>query len=299
MSRRPSPRAPAPPRWPRVLAYPERFAGKKVGLILTGGNIDPRLLASVLQRELVREHRLVSLKIIGDDRPGLLATVSGVIGSLGANIVEVSHNRLALDVPAKGAEFDIMIETRDAKHTDEIIDALRRAGLSAAAAMTFQFKGRSMRVLTAIGLALALAACGAPKAANSGDLQAANSFMAANAKLPGVVTLPSGLQYKIVTSGPATGPHPRASDEVKVNYEGKLVSGQVFNSSFQRGVPADFPLDGLVPGWVEALQLMRPGDEWILYVPPSLGYGDEDKGPIPANSVLIFRIQLLGVLQHP
>jgi threonine dehydratase len=111
-----------------VLAHPERFKGKKVGLILTGGNIDPRLLASVLQRELVREQRLVSLKIIGDDRPGLLANVSAVIGSMGANIVEVSHNRLALDVPAKGAEFDIMIETRDAKHTGEIVEALRERG---------------------------------------------------------------------------------------------------------------------------------------------------------------------------
>ena len=111
-----------------VLAHRERFEGRNVGLILTGGNIDPRLLASVLQRELVRERRLVSLKIIGDDRPGLLATVSGVIGSMGANIVEVSHNRLALDVPAKGAEFDIMIETRDAKHTGEIVEALRERG---------------------------------------------------------------------------------------------------------------------------------------------------------------------------
>jgi FKBP-type peptidyl-prolyl cis-trans isomerase len=154
-------------------------------------------------------------------------------------------------------------------------------------------------VLTVLGLALALAACGAPKAAKSGDTRAAASYMAANAKLPGVVTLPSGLQYKIVTSGPADGPHPRLSDEVKVNYEGKLVSGEVFDSSFQRGVPADFPLEGLVPGWVEALQLMRPGDEWILYVPPQLGYGEDGQGPIPGDSVLIFRIQLLGVLPHP
>jgi threonine dehydratase len=111
-----------------VLEYPERFKGKKVGLILTGGNIDPRLLASVLTRELVREQRLVSLKIIGDDRPGLLANVSAVIGAMGANIVEVAHNRLALDVPAKGAEFDIMIETRDSTHTQEIVDALRERG---------------------------------------------------------------------------------------------------------------------------------------------------------------------------
>ncbi|MFN3512349.1 MAG: threonine ammonia-lyase [Phenylobacterium sp.] len=111
-----------------LLAYPERFKGKKAGLILTGGNIDTRLLASVLTRELVRDQRLVSLRIIGDDRPGLLATVSAVIGQMGANIIEVAHNRLALDVPAKGAEFDIMIETRDAQHTQEVMDALRDRG---------------------------------------------------------------------------------------------------------------------------------------------------------------------------
>ena len=111
-----------------LLAHPERFRGKKCGLILTGGNIDSRLLASVLTRELVRAQRLVSLRIIGDDRPGLLANVSALLGRMGANIVEVAHNRLALDVPAKGAEFDLMIETRDAEHTREIIDALREAG---------------------------------------------------------------------------------------------------------------------------------------------------------------------------
>jgi threonine dehydratase len=111
-----------------LLAYPEKFRGKKCGLILTGGNIDTRLLASVLTRELVRDNRLVSLRIIGDDRPGLLATVSRIIGEHGANIVEVAHNRLALDVPAKGAEFDIMIETRDADHTEEIMASLRQAG---------------------------------------------------------------------------------------------------------------------------------------------------------------------------
>jgi threonine dehydratase len=111
-----------------LLAYPEVFRGRKAGLILTGGNIDSRLLASVLTRELVREQRLVSLKIIGDDKPGLLGNVSAIIGGMGGNIVEVAHNRLALDVPAKGAEFDIMIETRDAQHTQEIIDALSAAG---------------------------------------------------------------------------------------------------------------------------------------------------------------------------
>ena len=111
-----------------LLAYPEKFRGKTCGLILCGGNIDTRLLASVLTRELVRAQRLTSLRIIGDDRPGLLATVSRVIGELGGNIIEVAHNRLALDVPAKGAEFDIMVETRDARHTEEIMQALSAAG---------------------------------------------------------------------------------------------------------------------------------------------------------------------------
>ena len=111
-----------------LLAHPNRFRGRKVGLILCGGNIDTRLLASVLTRELIRERRMTSFRIIGDDRPGLLATVSAVIGGAGGNIIEVAHNRLSLDVPAKGAEFDIMVETRDGRHTDEITEALRSQG---------------------------------------------------------------------------------------------------------------------------------------------------------------------------
>jgi threonine dehydratase len=113
-----------------LLAEPELFAGKKVGLLLCGGNIDPRLLASVLTRALVREGRIVSIRILGDDRPGFLARVSKVIGDLGGNIIEVFHNRLALDVPAKAAEFDIMIETRDAQHAEEIQDSLQAAGVA-------------------------------------------------------------------------------------------------------------------------------------------------------------------------
>jgi peptidylprolyl isomerase/FKBP-type peptidyl-prolyl cis-trans isomerase FklB len=152
-----------------------------------------------------------------------------------------------------------------------------------------------LRRLALLGAVLLLAACGRPGGV---DPRAARDFMATNAKAAGVVTLPSGLEYRIVHSGPADGPRPGLTDEVKVNYEGKLLSGSVFDSSFQRGEPADFTVGGLVPGWVEALQLMRPGDEWILYVPPKLGYGEQDTGPIPANSVLVFRLQLLGVLPH-
>ena len=111
-----------------LLAEPETFRGRKVVLVLCGGNIDTRLLASVLTRSLVREKRITSIRIIGNDQPGLLAKVSTVIGDNGGNIIEVFHNRMALDVPAKGAEFDITIETRDARHTQEIIDALNEAG---------------------------------------------------------------------------------------------------------------------------------------------------------------------------
>ena len=85
---------------------------------------------------------------------------------------------------------------------------------------------------------------------------------------------------------------------MKVNYEGSLLSGEVFDSSFKKGEPATFPLDEVIPGWTEVMQLMRPGDEWLVWIPPQLGYGEESKGPIPANSVLKFRVQLIGVLKH-
>lgn len=121
-------------------------------------------------------------------------------------------------------------------------------------------------------------------------------FLAKNAHEPGVQTLPSGLQYKVLTSGPAGGASPKPGDIIKVHYEGKLTSGEVFDSSFERGKPALMPLGDLVPAWMEALPRMKVGDEWLLYAPPQLGYGAEGAGPIPPNSVLIFRVKLLGVL---
>ncbi len=111
-----------------VMRYPQRFEDRNVGLILCGGNIDLRLLASVLQRELVREKRLVTYRILGDDRPGMLSRMADVIADKGGNIVDVAHNRLVLDVPAKGAEFDIMVETQGAAHAFEISEALRSTG---------------------------------------------------------------------------------------------------------------------------------------------------------------------------
>lgn len=152
-----------------------------------------------------------------------------------------------------------------------------------------------MNQLAAMASALMLMSC--QNAANPQLAADGTAFLSKNASEPGVKTLPDGLQYKVVRSGPAGGRTPGPRDEVKVHYEGKLITGQIFDSSYQRGTPAAFPLQGLIPAWVEALQMMRPGDEWMLYVPAKLGYGDAGAGgAIPPGAVLIFRIELLDVL---
>ena len=111
-----------------MLAQPELFRGKRVGLILSGGNTDPRVLASIMVRELARESRIVSFRLSIPDRPGELGAIATRLGALGANILEVEHRRLLLDVPAKGAKLDVTIETRDAAHAEEILSALAADG---------------------------------------------------------------------------------------------------------------------------------------------------------------------------
>ena len=113
-----------------MLATPGRFAGRKVGLVLCGGNIDPRILASIMVRELERDNRIVSFRLTITDRPGLLGQVATMLGRLGANILEVDHRRMFLDVPAKGARLDVTVETRDAAHAEEILVAFRAEGFA-------------------------------------------------------------------------------------------------------------------------------------------------------------------------
>ncbi|MCX7120796.1 MAG: FKBP-type peptidyl-prolyl cis-trans isomerase [Gammaproteobacteria bacterium] len=126
---------------------------------------------------------------------------------------------------------------------------------------------------------------------NSQDGQ---DFLAKNAKLPGVVTLPSGLQYKIIT--PGDGANPKASDTVTVNYQGTFIDGKVFDSSYQRGTPATFQVGGVIKGWQEALQLMKPGATWMLYIPSNLAYGPQGSmGAIGPNETLIFKVDLMSV----
>jgi FKBP-type peptidyl-prolyl cis-trans isomerase FklB len=120
------------------------------------------------------------------------------------------------------------------------------------------------------------------------------AFLAANKAKPGVVTLPSGLQYKIITAG--TGPKPTASDTVVCNYRGTLIDGKEFDSSYKRGQPATFPVSGVIKGWTEAVQLMPVGSKWELYIPADLAYGDRGAGPdIGPGSTLVFEVELLSI----
>ena len=126
-------------------------------------------------------------------------------------------------------------------------------------------------------------------------LEAGKAFLEENKKKEGVVVLPSGLQYKILTAG--NGPKPKASDTVKCHYEGRLINGQVFDSSVRRGEPAEFPVGGVIQGWVEALQLMPVGSKWQLYIPSNLAYGTHGAGQsIGPNETLIFDVELLAIV---
>ncbi len=144
--------------------------------------------------------------------------------------------------------------------------------------------------------ALAVLMLSAASAQAQSEPQSPAMFMAQNALSEGVHVLPSGVQYKVLKAGPGTSRHPTPEDVVTVNYEGSLLNGQIFDSSFQKNQPATFPLKSLIPGWIEAVQQMKEGDEWLVWVPPSLGYGANQHGPIPGNSVLLFRLQLISIL---
>jgi FKBP-type peptidyl-prolyl cis-trans isomerase len=118
-------------------------------------------------------------------------------------------------------------------------------------------------------------------------------FLDANAKKPGVVTTASGLQYQVIRGG--DGAKPILQDQVKVHYHGTLINGTVFDSSVDRGETISFPLNGVIQGWQEGLQLMPKGSKYRFFIPASLGYGDSPAGKIPANSVLIFEVELFGI----
>ncbi|MBT8767541.1 FKBP-type peptidyl-prolyl cis-trans isomerase [Pseudomonas boanensis] len=131
-------------------------------------------------------------------------------------------------------------------------------------------------------------------AMNVENAKAGKKFLEDNGKREGVVTTASGLQYEVVKK--AEGAQPKATDVVTVHYEGKLTDGTVFDSSIQRGSPIDLPVNGVIPGWVEGLQLMHVGEKYKLYIPSELAYGEQSPSPaIPANSVLVFDLELISI----
>lgn len=122
-------------------------------------------------------------------------------------------------------------------------------------------------------------------------------FLAENKKRPGVISLPDGMQYEIITKG--TGSIPTAADTVSANYIGTLINGQEFDNSYKRGQPITIPVTGVIRGWTEALELMPVGSKWKLYIPSDLGYGDRGAGgAIPGGSALVFEIELLNIVKH-
>lgn len=129
----------------------------------------------------------------------------------------------------------------------------------------------------------------------SGTKEAGQKFLAENKKKPGVITLPDGMQYEIVTKG--TGAIPKATDTVKANYIGTLIDGQEFDNSYKRDQPLSIPVSGVIRGWTEALEMMPVGSTWKLYIPSELGYGDRGAGGvIPGGATLIFTIELLEIV---
>ena len=160
-------------------------------------------------------------------------------------------------------------------------------------------RGRSIGAVLLSGLTLAAGASASAAAPPGAGTAAEQSFLARNAKAEGVVAL-AGLQYKILKSGPADGPHPLRSDDVTVRYEARFADGKVFGSSADGGAGIEvFPLQKLIPGWIAAVQLMRPGDIWMLYVPAYLAYGAAGKPTyIPPDSTLVFRVELVAAWPH-
>ena len=170
---------------------------------------------------------------------------------------------------------------------DALIAGLRDAFAGTPSQVSSEALNASFRVIREI--MQAEAAAKAEAAAGAG-----RAYLAENAKREGVTVLPSGLQFEVLIAG--SGAKPGASDHVRTHYHGTLIDGTVFDSSYERGEPAEFPVNGGIAGWVEALQLMSTGSKWRLHVPSELAYGGQDVGSIPPHSVLVFDVELLEIL---
>lgn len=164
----------------------------------------------------------------------------------------------------------------------------------ALAGKTLMTQDEARAVITELQKTLVAQQAAAAKAAGDKNRAEGEAFLAANKTKQGVVSLPSGLQYKVLTTG--TGPKPTAEQTVVCNYRGTLIDGKEFDSSYKNGQPATFPLNRVIKGWTEVLQLMPVGSKWQVFIPPSLAYGERGAGAdIGPNSTLIFEIELVAI----
>jgi FKBP-type peptidyl-prolyl cis-trans isomerase FklB len=179
----------------------------------------------------------------------------------------------------------------------EVIDlAKMRAGIEdvLAGAEAKLTEEQMAEIMTAFQKDMMARADSVNKAKGEGNKKIGEEFLAKNAKEAGVIVLPSGLQYKVITEG--TGKKPTLTSMVTVHYRGTLIDGKEFDSSIKRGQPANFPVNGVIAGWTEALQLMPVGSKWKLFVPSKLAYGEQAAGPdIGPNSTLLFEVELISI----
>ncbi|MDP6414223.1 MAG: FKBP-type peptidyl-prolyl cis-trans isomerase [Gammaproteobacteria bacterium] len=215
---------------------------------------------------------LVGSKTLAQDEPNLDSEDSRVAYSLGANIGQNLLSQGLLDGVDEGIFMAGMLDA----FTDDL--------MLEPAEMMEAIQGFMQRQQAAA------------EAAVAGNLAASEAFLADNAQNDGVITLDSGLQYMILESGPAVGDSPTTSSSVLAHYHGTLTDGSVFDSSVERGEPATFGVSQVIAGWTEALQLMKVGDKWRLFIPPAMAYGEASPTPaIPPNSALIFEVELLEI----
>lgn len=224
----------------------------------------------------------LALVISGCGRPG---TEDGDAPAGEASAFETTDQRVSYGI---GYNIGTNIQRQGGLEVD--VDALQ-AGLNDALAES-EPRIPEAELEAAFGEVQERSAAAAAKEGEA-NLAAAKDYLAENRNRPDVNVTESGLQYEVLESG--DGPKPTPSDTVEVHYHGTLIDGTVFDSSVERGKPVTFPVTGVIPGWVEALQLMSVGDKWRLTIPPELGYGPRATGRIPPNSTLIFEVELLGI----
>ena len=215
---------------------------------------------------------LLASTAFGQEKPELTTPKQRVSYSIGANIgSNFKRQSMEIDVKTLAAGITDALAGKTALTEAEMREVLN----------TFQQEMQTKMMAK-------------EKVDGEANIKKGEEFLAANAKKEGVKTTASGLQYKVIKSG--SGATPKAADSVKVHYHGTLTDGKVFDSSVERGEPVSFQVDGVIPGWTEALQLMKEGDKWQLVIPSKLAYGERGAGgDIGPNSVLVFDVELLAV----